>query len=121
MDPLSVTASVLQISNLLRSFPKSIYFGAFDAVGYLRLYGISGIIVWRFGTKNVWRIQAQVLGSQKDEDAIAFRNVMQDECTMTEVAVCTSYLLDERISTQPTRLGRYHCTNCYHRIIAPIP
>lgn len=35
-------------------------------------------------------MQARILGSLKDDDAIAFKKSMQDECTMTAVAVCGS-------------------------------
>lgn len=93
IDPISIAGSLAQISSLITSFPKSFYLVTSDVIGYSRLYGISGFIVWWFGSKNVWRMQAQVLGGLKDEDAMAFRKSIQDECTMTAVAVGAGCLL----------------------------
>ncbi|MCJ1470696.1 hypothetical protein MMC07_009343, partial [Pseudocyphellaria aurata] len=56
------------------------------AVSYVRLYGISGCVVEIYGTKNVWDMQAEVLGSRNDETAMAFRKSVQDESTSCAVA-----------------------------------
>lgn len=54
------------------------------------LYGIPGIFVWLFGNRTTWRLEAQVLGDLKDEDAKAFKDSIIAECTTIAVAVCES-------------------------------
>lgn len=56
-------------------------------VQYVRLYGISGIVVTLFGAGNVWDMQAEVLGSRNDETALAFRKSVQDESITCAIAV----------------------------------
>ena len=60
-------------------------------------YGSSGIPLFIFGNRNTWRIQAQVLGQLNDDDALAFKRSVHDECTM--IAVAVRFL--------PTRLQSY--------------
>jgi hypothetical protein len=50
-------------------------------------YGPSGIALFLFGNRTTWRIQAQILGQVKDEDALAFKTSVYNECTMIAVAV----------------------------------
>lgn len=54
------------------------------------LYGPSSIPLLLFGSRATWRIEAQVLGQLKDEDAATFKKSILDECTMIAVAVCLS-------------------------------
>lgn len=88
MDPLSVTASLLSLTDLglqLSQYYFDFYF--VRPVSYVRLYGISGVVVAAFGSKNVWNMQAEVLGNRNDESAMAFRKSVQDESTTCAVAV----------------------------------
>jgi hypothetical protein len=69
---------------------EGVYLFLFDIVRsfeIIRLYGASGIILCLFGSRNVWRLQAQVLGGLKDDDAFSFTKSIKDECTMIAVAV----------------------------------
>jgi hypothetical protein len=52
-----------------------------------KLYGIPGILLSVFGNHTTWRIQAQILGKLNDEDALAFKASVYNECTMIAVAV----------------------------------
>lgn len=61
--------------------------GLLDIASYLRLYGISGILVVTFGTRSVWEMQAEVLGCRNHDTAMAFRKSVQDESTTCAVAV----------------------------------
>ena len=54
------------------------------------LYGPSSIPLLLFGSRTTWRIEAQILGQLKEEDATAFKKSILDECTMIAVAVCLS-------------------------------
>lgn len=72
---------------------EGIYFVLFELVRefeLVRLYGSLGIVVWLFGSRNTWRLQAQVLGKVKEEDAFSFKKSVTDECTMVSVAVSTA-------------------------------
>lgn len=60
------------------------------AIRLLKLYGRSGLFLFLFGSKLTWRMEAQVLGELNDEDALAFKKCVQDECTMVSVAVSRS-------------------------------
>ena len=87
MDPLSIAGSVSQLISLSIDT-----LSLFTSIGttrfqYVRLYGLSGIVLSVFGSTAVWHLQAKVLGSLDDKDALEFRKSMQDECTMTAVAV----------------------------------
>jgi hypothetical protein len=57
-------------------------------------YGPSGIPLFFFGSRTIWRIQAQILGQLKDDDALAFKKSVYNECTMIAVAVRTTYEVD---------------------------
>ncbi|KFZ14085.1 hypothetical protein V501_03412 [Pseudogymnoascus sp. VKM F-4519 (FW-2642)] len=50
------------------------------------LYGPSSIFLFFFGNRATWRIEAQVLGQLKEEDATTFKKSILDECTMIAVA-----------------------------------
>jgi hypothetical protein len=50
-------------------------------------YGPSALPLFIFGSRTTWRIQAQILGQLKDEDAIAFKDSVYGEYTMIAVAV----------------------------------
>ena len=40
-----------------------------------------------YGSHTVWLLQAQIIGELQDEDALAFKKMACDECTMIAVAV----------------------------------
>jgi len=54
-----------------------------------KLYGHSGIPLLLFGSRAIWRFQAQILGQVKDDDALEFKKSVYNECTMIAVAVRT--------------------------------
>jgi hypothetical protein len=58
------------------------------------LYGPSGTPLLLFGNRTIWRIQAQTLGRVNDDDALAFKKSVYDECTMIAVAVRTAHADD---------------------------
>ena len=74
----------------------------FRPSAYVRLYGISGIVVAVFGSRNIWEMQAEVLGSRNDETAMAFRKSVQDESTTSAVAVITPPHIEREHSTYTT-------------------
>jgi hypothetical protein len=57
-------------------------------------YGPWGIPLLLFGNRTIWRIQAQTLGRVNDDDALAFKKSVYDECTMIAVAVRTAHADD---------------------------
>ena len=60
------------------------------AIRLLKLYGSSGLFLLWFGSKSTWRLEAQVLAGVNDEEAMAFKKCVQDECIMVSVAVSRS-------------------------------
>jgi hypothetical protein len=58
-----------------------------------KMYGVTGVPLFIFGNRTIWRMQAQILGELKDEDALAFKESVYNECTMIAVSV-SSLLLD---------------------------
>jgi hypothetical protein len=50
-------------------------------------YGLAGVPLFIFGNRMTWRIQAQILGELNDDDALAFKTSVYNECTMIAVAV----------------------------------
>ena len=50
-------------------------------------YGLSGIPLFLFGNRTTWRLQAQILGQVEDEDAMAFKSSVYNECTMIAISV----------------------------------
>lgn len=54
------------------------------------LYGALGALLFFFGSRTTWSVEAQVLGRLDEDDAMQFKKSVQDECTMVSVAVSTS-------------------------------
>lgn len=50
-------------------------------------YGQFGILLFFLGNRTTWRIQAQILGELSEDDALAFKSSVYNECTMIAVAV----------------------------------
>jgi hypothetical protein len=53
-----------------------------------QLYGLTGLNLSIFGSRTTWCLEAQVLCTVRDEDALAFKSSVQVHCTMVSVAVC---------------------------------
>ncbi|TGO42753.1 hypothetical protein BHYA_0005g00180 [Botrytis hyacinthi] len=51
-----------------------------------RWYGTGALSLNIYGSRTVWHLQAQVIGGLQDEDAIEFKKMACDECTMIAVA-----------------------------------
>jgi hypothetical protein len=90
---LSLVSRLVSSAILLLSITFEIlYLYLFETVRVielLKLYGLLGPVLYLFGNRNTWRLQAQVLGYLKDEDAFAFKKSVRDECAMISVAVRT--------------------------------
>lgn len=78
-------AGLFHLSRLIVEYQFDVYISR--PVSYVRLYGISGVAVAAFGSRNVWDMEAEVLGGRKDDTAMAFRKSVQDESTTCAVAV----------------------------------
>lgn len=81
MEPLTfLLANLVSILDIASRAYIRIFFDLADEVaskflrGYqlCKLYGQSGITFVIFGNRTTWRIQAQILGLLKDEDAMAY-------------------------------------------------
>lgn len=81
MDPLSVTTIIVAVIQ----FSFNVY--VLRPADYVKFYGVYGVLLIVFGARNVWDIQAEVLGSRNDETAMAFKKTVQDESTTCAVAV----------------------------------
>jgi hypothetical protein len=94
MDPVSVVglaASALQVLDLAFSLLWSIKSTASNFSFFVRLYGAAGVILWCFGSRDVWYIQLQVLYSTSDADATNFKKSVQEESNIIAVAVSKSW------------------------------
>jgi len=80
----AVAASMGTISSALIQVPidtiQSVFF-------FLMLYGPAGIVIWTFGSREVWQMQMQVLSSPDDADAMNFKQSIQQESSIIAVAV----------------------------------
>lgn len=64
------------------------YYSFADFITCGQLYGpVSGLAVAIFGNKSMWRMQADVLSSLDDIDALEFRKIIQDESAMVGISV----------------------------------
>lgn len=54
---------------------------------YIVIYGTSGVLLWSFGSRDVWNVQANMLGSMNDGDAVAYRDSVQSAANSIGVAV----------------------------------
>ncbi|KAF2671958.1 hypothetical protein BT63DRAFT_422471 [Microthyrium microscopicum] len=73
---LSVASVVIQIAAGAVLAPVSLIY----------LYGPAGVVLYLFGSRSTWRIQAEILGTLDDNDALDYRKAVQEECTMLSVA-----------------------------------
>jgi hypothetical protein len=88
---LSINLSARIILDIADLFAREIV----RALQLVEWYGPSGIPLFLFGSRTVWRIQAQILAGQlNQDDALAFKTSVYNECTMIAVAVRTSYEVD---------------------------
>jgi hypothetical protein len=78
-------------------------------------YGQAGVPLFIFGNRTTWRIQAQILGELNDDDALAFKTSVYNECTM--IAVAVSIPVKGSFIFVLTKAGCHRSSNCYHGII----
>jgi len=94
MDPLSVldfyfsaitavTLTIQAIGLVKRELDRAIDLG--------KLYGLNGLILIFFGNRTTWRLEADILGGMKVEDAVAFKQLVQDQSTTVGVAVSSFF------------------------------
>jgi hypothetical protein len=77
-------------------------------------YVLSGVLLYLFGNRTTWVIQARILGQVKDDDALAFKRSVYDECTMIAVAVSRPIQVD----VAPANLAVCNRSpNRYHSIV----
>jgi hypothetical protein len=50
-------------------------------------YGLGGVVLWVFGSGEIWRMQKRVLESSGDSVAMDFKASVQNESNMIAVAV----------------------------------
>lgn len=89
------------------------YYSLVDIITCIQLYGpVSGLAVAIFGNKSMLRMQADVLSSLDDIDALEFRKIIQDESAMVGISVG---IADETTTLRRiTIIGCNHRPNCYH-------
>jgi fructose-1,6-bisphosphatase len=76
--------NVVEIPIRLFSLCKNVFQ---QSVALYDLYGSSATLLLLLGSRTTWVTEAQVLGRFQDEEALQFRQSVQDECTMVSVAV----------------------------------
>jgi hypothetical protein len=66
---------------------------------FLKAYGIAGPILWLYGDRDVWRIQAKVLQSTNESDAMEFKKLAQNDSNIIAVAVSLLTLINTVYNT----------------------
>jgi hypothetical protein len=72
-------AALLAVLGPLRTLISVVFFA--------ENYGVSGLLMCIFGSREIWRIQVQILGSSRDSDAMDFKRSAQDDSNIVAVAV----------------------------------
>ena len=81
-EAISTAAAVITIAAALIQAPlKTIQSLDF----FISLYEPAGIVI--FGSREVWQMQMQILGSVDDADAMNFKKSIQQESSIIAVAV----------------------------------
>jgi hypothetical protein len=58
-----------------------------SVVFFAENYGFPGLLICIFGSREIWRIQVQILGSSRDSDTMDFKRSAQDDSNIIAVAV----------------------------------
>lgn len=87
MDPLSIVSAAVSLIQLplIIAEVTAAYFST--AAFIIEIYGVVGIFLIIFGSKDVLRSEFQVLASSNDQVATDFKKAAQDESTMIAVTV----------------------------------
>ena len=90
-DAISIVGLIASVISIAKIAYEVTYYSFADPITWIQLYGpVSGLAVAMFGNKSVWRMQADVLSSLDDTDALEFRKIIQDESAMVGISVCFS-------------------------------
>ncbi|KAI9764622.1 MAG: hypothetical protein M1839_005797 [Geoglossum umbratile] len=81
-----VVTSVVQIVDLGVSVVRRTFELGSSIRFFTKYYNLAGVVLWVFGSPDVWRMQLQVLASMDDRVAMDFKKSMQDESSIVAVA-----------------------------------
>lgn len=87
---------------------------------FRKQYGILGIILWLFGSRDVWQMQLQVLHSTSSTDAVSFKESVQNESSIIAVAVSKHQHRGTSSVTKHTQ-GHDFCSDCDNCVILGRP
>jgi hypothetical protein len=84
MDPISVTLGAVSLISAIVKLPRN---AGISLIFFLSHYKSAGAFLWLFGSREVWHMQMQVLGSSHDTDAMNFKKSVQEDSSIVAVAV----------------------------------
>jgi hypothetical protein len=84
---VGLIGSAIQVRDLAFSFVRSVKRTASSFKFFVTFYGGAGVILWCFGSRDVWYMQMQVLYSTSGVDATNFKKSVQEESNIIAVAV----------------------------------
>jgi hypothetical protein len=84
---VTLVGSVIQFVDLAFSIVRSLKSTASTFKFFVTFYGPAGVMLWCFGSRDVWYMQMQVLYSTSDADATNFKKSVQEESNIIAVAV----------------------------------
>jgi len=82
---------------------------------FIEHYGLTGIALWCFASREVWQIQLQVVRSIDDGDVTNYKKSAQEDSNIIAVAVSLFSSFYTSCAADPTsgnhhRPDRHHCT-----------
>jgi hypothetical protein len=95
VQDLGVMSGIEVAGVVLGAVPLLLYAGTgrtlTSIVFFVQNYGLVGVFICTFGSREVWRIQVQILSSTKDSDVMDFKRSAQDDSNIIAVAVSLYY------------------------------
>jgi hypothetical protein len=102
---MEAVAVISLVSTVIQTF-ESLFF-------FAEQYGRSGPFVWIFGSREIWRVLAQVLRSTNDTDAMDFKKSVQDDSQVIALAVSVYPRPNQSILAKHEQ--GHHCrSDCHH-------
>jgi hypothetical protein len=87
MDPVAMMSIAIELISIGLDIGDIGARAVASSIPLIRLYGPRGLLLFVFGDRTAWRTQAAVLGNLEDEEAMAFKKSVQNECSMVSIAV----------------------------------
>ena len=102
--------------DVVRPLARSAKYKASRISFFTKHYGLTGIVLWCFASREVWQIQLQVVRSIDDGDVTNYKKSAQEDSNIIAVAVSLFSSFYTSCSADPT-IGNYHRPDRHHRTL----